>query len=80
MVSFRLLLAALAVDQVLAEQKLAKWRTENTFHVPVITFPLQFCVEGTLVVIRPGWAPPSINVAPPPTMAKPPCNWLKLPP
>jgi hypothetical protein len=73
---FAMALAALAIEEVLAEQKLAKWRSEHTFHVPVITVPLQFSVEGTLVVIRPGWAPPPINVAPPPTMAKPPSNWL----
>jgi hypothetical protein len=74
--TFTTALAALAIDQVLAEQKLAKWRSEQTFHIPVITFPLQFCVEGTLLIIRPDWKPAPINVAAPPTMAKPPSNWL----
>jgi hypothetical protein len=73
---FTLSLASLAVDQVLADQKLEKWKAENRFHVPEIPFPAQFCVEGIQVVIRPDWKPAPINVAAPPTMAKPPNNWL----
>jgi hypothetical protein len=75
---FTLALTSLAVDEVLAEQKLAKWRSEHTFHVPVITFPAQFCVEGVVVTIRPDWKPAPINVPARPTMAKkkPPADWI----
>jgi hypothetical protein len=76
MISFRLRLADLAVDEILAEQKLAAWRAQHTFHVPVVTLPLQFLVEGILIEIRSDWTPPPINVAAPPTMAKPPTNWI----
>jgi hypothetical protein len=75
---FTMALAALAVDEVLADQQLAKWRAENTFHVPAVKHPLQFCVEGVTVTIRDDWKPAPISFAPLPTMAKlkPPTDWL----
>ena len=78
--SFTMSLAALAIEEVLAEQALAKWRAEHTFHVPPIVLPIEISVDGVSVFIQQGWTPPPINFAAPPTMAKPPCNSLKLPP
>jgi hypothetical protein len=69
-------LTSLAIHEILDQQNLAKWRSENTFHVPVVALPLQFLVEGTLITIHPGWKPPTINVGPLPSMAVPPTNWL----
>jgi hypothetical protein len=78
---FTLALVNLAVDQILADQELAKWRAEHTtsFHVSAALLeklPIEIFVDGISIFIQPGWTPPPIHVAPVPTMAKPPTNWL----
>jgi hypothetical protein len=75
---FTLALTSLAVEQVLAEQASVKWRAQHKFHLPSVQVPLEFLVDGIVLVIRSDWKPAPINVAEPPTMAKkkPPTDWL----